>query len=1381
MSTSINTYSGGINQDISPQKVENTFYFLLKDGHVVTEGGLTTGAIENEKGTSLAVTIPDTLPIYKLSFTFNPKTASLTWAPHQIASNDTIWIPVSGSPVHFVPTLTTVEQLYQNMLVWYATEIASGLYAIYKTVENIYIVGLTGTTFTVISGNSSIFTTLEVPVQTGLLICGWATERDEIILYTTNCTSSTPGENGQLESYGQIWKFHFDEITKEILGATTPTMLQASNHLFYNNKLNFSTYNRVKKSITRYESSLFSKTYFTDGYNHLRHFNFNYPNHFTLDPSKLELLSNIEMSVPKLSNILYGGGLISGKYQYCYQLFDTNGTESIISPVSNLIDVTSHDDKVTSSVYYRGNTDTFDCSRAIEIKITDLDVRFDMIRFIALHYGDINSDPAIRILEERSLAGQEMYFVDGGDPGIGTLTVAEFRDIGGRLFVCQTIETKNSKLFVGNIEETYFDLDYDARCFRYRVDSVLGEMTYSNTIVVGEENDDINPYNYLNNDNDLYSRYIYKKGYSVPGGVSSVLGGTGVMTQFSSSDGVPVNVPNVEYTFKKLRMDGDFNDTNKLYIKQDTTVTYTLPSGYVNRSWNNNKSSYISDVYRGYQRDEVYRFGIVFFDKRFRPSFVKWIGDIRMPAMADKDANNTTGFPIAKQDATYLNINQLYVLYPEFTVNIPNSIISQISGFSIVRVKRQSTDRTIMGQGLLSRYYNTTIPPIDTPPDAFVVTANDMYPSLSNLTSIYHFISPEVNFNKNLVLEPSDHFRVEAEVKRNASILETMKFTDTDSIVTTGDVIDWDIEVAAGTADDFREDINSLLIDNAYYEPTLVNEGTCAYGTLSGALGTIFHRNVSTTHCLFVNYRRLRTTQYKGASKTSRANSEYIWCNNYTPVEDMTDNTTYKTAVVDVFGGDTFVGYFDYFRGRVSGDNKVLYFPCESSINVELRHDPCYSRTFAPIIFEFGNSLDPLGLAGGPYETGDLYAYNSAYSRESDVIRFFPKPINFQDDAVYDCRILNSDKRYSSQILDNWTKFRYNNFTEVEQTYGAITKLIDYNNVMHFIQTSGFGAIAIDERITTLDSTGATMILGTGEILGKYGYISKDSGSIHHDSILSAASGLHYFDIRNRKWMLYSTDGKAPLNVIKGLSAFFLNNLTGYIQTIDKPLYDGVYNSGISAIYDLKRERVIMTFLDWKYQSIQGHATPVRERYTFSFNETQKAFEQEHSFYPGLYLYSRDRLMSVNPNNFNEIYIHDTGVYGVYYGEAEVPLEITMVVNPSPYGNNIFTNIEFNSKVEIIGADVYDETITSMQAWDSYQDSGVINLVPDSNIRRRLRTWRMQLPRDNDLYSVTFDAARPYDNRISDRYMFLKLTYQNNNNKRFILHDIVTDYIQKPS
>jgi hypothetical protein len=53
-----NTWIGGMDQDTSKSKFQPNKYYELRNAHIVTHEGLSTGSIENEKGTSLTITLP---------------------------------------------------------------------------------------------------------------------------------------------------------------------------------------------------------------------------------------------------------------------------------------------------------------------------------------------------------------------------------------------------------------------------------------------------------------------------------------------------------------------------------------------------------------------------------------------------------------------------------------------------------------------------------------------------------------------------------------------------------------------------------------------------------------------------------------------------------------------------------------------------------------------------------------------------------------------------------------------------------------------------------------------------------------------------------------------------------------------------------------------------------------------------------------------------------------------------------------------------------------------------------------------------------------------------------------------------------------------------
>ena len=68
MAKSRNTYAKGLNRDLSRSKYGQDNYYDALNIRVVTEGGLSTGSIENELGNTLTFSIP-TIPEQTITYT----------------------------------------------------------------------------------------------------------------------------------------------------------------------------------------------------------------------------------------------------------------------------------------------------------------------------------------------------------------------------------------------------------------------------------------------------------------------------------------------------------------------------------------------------------------------------------------------------------------------------------------------------------------------------------------------------------------------------------------------------------------------------------------------------------------------------------------------------------------------------------------------------------------------------------------------------------------------------------------------------------------------------------------------------------------------------------------------------------------------------------------------------------------------------------------------------------------------------------------------------------------------------------------------------------------------------------------------------------------
>lgn len=74
-------------------------------------------------------------------------------------------------------------------------------------------------------------------------------------------------------------------------------------------------------------------------------------------------------------------------------------------------------------------------------------------------------------------------------------------------------------------------------------------------------------------------------------------------------------------------------------------------------------------------------------------------------------------------------------------------------------------------------------------------------------------------------------------------------------------------------------------------------------------------------------------------------------------------------------------------------------------------------------------------------------------------------------------------------------------------------------------------------------------------------------------------------------------------------------------------------------------------------------------------------------------------------------------------------------------------------------------TLTNIQAYNDYQNTSLVPLINgrNGNLRRRFRDWNAEIPRQGR-------------NRIRGPWIKLKLNFENNTNKKLILHDLIVQY-----
>jgi len=502
-----------------------------------------------------------------------------------------------------------------------------------------------------------------LPILVVPKIIGQVEHKEFIYLVTTGSVGTPTGTND-----GQVWEFN-----------TQTNNLRLVYHGFLNLSLDFPI--TGIHFIEETESN--KRLYFIDHYNQLQVINVANPDVFNLPATAFQIIGETILYAPELIGTSRGGLFQAGLVAYAYQYYNTNGTFTKLSPLSEYININEQ---------YKGNEETEKIGISTNLEINNLDGNYSGIRLYRIHYINPDQSPLVHLIAEHeyNIPGTTARFVDDGANNIALYSLEELLYLYNRtVFTGRAVTTKDNHMFIGNLKEYPYLPDYDARAYRWNTNSIARVETSQGNFVnltsisqaaaLDSEHDAINPSNYAEERNNnvqpggfyfgspdpLYRTYHYQFN-------GSTIGGEG---------------PNIKYTFKtELYRPAFFGSIND---------GFTL---------NQNSFAEIGNYdQRGYKRDEIYRFGIILYNKYMQASPVNWIGDIRFPTTDDNNgdfelthqslySSDPVNYPMDPDQGKFRK------LYIEFRVsNLPSDCI----GYQIVRVPRTDIDKTIPFQALV--------------------------------------------------------------------------------------------------------------------------------------------------------------------------------------------------------------------------------------------------------------------------------------------------------------------------------------------------------------------------------------------------------------------------------------------------------------------------------------------------------------------------------------------------------------------------------------------------------------------------------------------------------------------------------------------------------
>jgi hypothetical protein len=538
-----------------------------------------------------------------------------------------------------------------------------------------------------------------------------------------------------------------------------------------------------------------------------------------------------------------------------------------------------------------------------------------------------------------------------------------------------------------------------------------------------------------------------------------------------------------------------------------------------------------------------------------------------------------------------------------------------------------------------------------------------------------------------------------------------------------------------------------------------------------------------------------------------------------------------------VFGGDIFLNmvtmqtgtmelatsfYENPTRDYRSNSSRTELYVMESTINIDLAHGTTlktgvrYLETGVEevVLRQETNNTD-FGYGVGTA----MYAYNTVYSRESEDLAFGVSPLDNTNCGGNDIRAYLSKVKINGELIDSWTKFGSNDYYDVDD-YGPINKILNWKDLVYFIQDKGVGTYAINPRALTTSTDGVPTQLGAGQGFGKHLYISKEHGSIHQYGVKATNTAIYFFDAIHRKLFSIGVGARGE----SGLVPLSEKGIHSFLQTLPEAVFsrkaDGgdnpILRKGISIGRDKINDEILFTFLGTGiartlelettylvgeivlvyitgvYYIVTNEFTTGEDPFTaigqlvansdklsdltspynstIVYDELLSEFSSMYSATPQIWIDNGDILMTPGPINSGgdlNVYTHNIGNWGEFYGDIK-EASITLVINPNADINKVLRTLEYNSIVRDNNK-IVDRaaTITAFRIQNQTQDTGIIPFS-SGRIKRKFDKWRVKIPRD-----ITTTSQK---GRLRSSYFVITLYFDNTSNKELIMNKLMSYY-----
>lgn len=451
-------------------------------------------------------------------------------------------------------------------------------------------------------------------------------------------------------------------------------------------------------------------------------------------------------------------------------------------------------------------------------------------------------------------------------------------------------------------------------------------------------------------------------------------------------------------------------------------------------------------------------------------------------------------------------------------------------------------------------------------------------------------------------------------------------------------------------------------------------------------------------------------------------------------------NLTGETISLRGNHGDTYYQRWDCLKTfPYSTDDKNQYiditsFFVESRINLDGRYDKQRG-----LKYNLGVLNTNFNLINKSYtQRNNFFNYRQI---EDEGVNNFPNQI-----TISKTKVLGED-------VDSWTNITLASVFDLDGDKGKLNAIRKINNDLYCFQDSGVSRLLYNSRVQVNTSDGVPIEIANSAKLQDKQYLSDSIGCQNKWAIKSTPQGIYFVDTYNGELYRINDKGITPISQNK-----FKNYFTKLRPNVWSPsLWN--YNNAEDFVDSIKLE----------YDSTTSDLYIINKDTALAYNELLGEFTSFYDYGSVLYWINlEDKSLQIYNYGMYEAY---KGDYGTFKGKRNSPAVIEFIANGDFDSDKVFETIELTTsdiaKINNWKADCYP--FDTLEVSNEYQRGK--NEASSTNVKKKFRTWRWQIPRNN---KKNEDGIITNRDRI--RNMWAKIRLSKNYNSPLSIYDINVAY-----